>query len=104
MRVKKCLGSTREYKLAVRIVGKDIYIKNDVVELDIPLLLSRSSMKKADIRMDLENHTAIIMGKVVVLNITSYEHYCIPIDKTETVQTIEVKAVKLDAMNTKDLR
>jgi hypothetical protein len=46
--------------------------------------------------MDLENNTAVIMGKEVALNITSSGHYCIPIDKTETVH--EVHAVKLEEM------
>jgi hypothetical protein len=36
------------------------------------------------------------MGKEVALNITSSGHYCIPIDKTETVN--EVHAVKLEEM------
>ena len=57
------LRSTGEYKLPVQIVGKDIYIKIIVVEPDILLLLSRSSMKKAGIKMDFENVIAIIMGK-----------------------------------------
>ena len=43
-------------------------------------------------------------GKEVALNIISSGHYCIPIDKTEKVQTIEVNAVKLDEMNIKDLK
>ena len=93
-----------EYKLTIRIVEKDIHIKTDEVELDIPLMFSWSSMKKAGVKKDLENDIAIIIGKEVALNMTSSGHYCIPIDKTETVQTIEVNAVKLDEMNIKELK
>jgi hypothetical protein len=88
------LKSDGEYELPVCMVGKQVRVKTDVVESDIPLLLSRSAMKKAGIKMDLENDTAVIMGKEVALNITSSGHYCIPIDKTETVH--EVHAVKLE--------
>ena len=90
------LKSDGEYELPVCMVGKQVRVKTDVVESDIPLLLSRSAMKKAGVKMDLENNTAVIMGKEVTLNITSSGHYCIPIDKTETVH--EVHAVKLEEM------
>ena len=67
------------------IAGKEVTIKSDVVESDIPLLLSRIAMKKAAIKLDLETDTAVIMGKEVALNLTSSGHYCIPIDKSEEV-------------------
>jgi hypothetical protein len=92
------LKSDGEYELPVCMVGKQVRVKTDVVESDIPLLLSQSAMKKAGVKMDLENNTAIIMGKEVALNITSSGHYCIPIDKTETVHVNEVHAVKLEEM------
>ena len=70
----KKLRSAREYKLPVLTDRKDIYIKINVVESDILWLLSRSSMKKAGVKMNLVNDTAIIMWKVVALNITSSGH------------------------------
>lgn len=81
------MKSCGEYIIPVPMVGNNVTIRTDVVNSDIPLLLSRSSMKKAKIKMDLENDTAIILGKEVALNLTSSGHYCIPIDKTETVST-----------------
>ena len=45
------------------IAGKEVTIKTDVVESDIPLLLSRTAMKKAAIKLDLETDTAVIMEK-----------------------------------------
>ena len=79
-----CFKSKGEYSLPAVIAGKEVMIKTDVVESDIPLLLSRTAMKRAAIKMDLENDTATIMGKEVALNLTS-DHYCIPIDKSEEV-------------------
>ena len=80
-----CLKSKGEYSLPAVIAGKEVTIKTDVVESDIPLLLSRTAMKKAAIKLDLETDTAVIMGKEVALNLTSSGHYCIPIDKSEEV-------------------
>ena len=62
------------------IAGKEVTINTDVVEFDIPLLHSRTAMKKAGaIKMDLENDTATIMGNGVTLNFTNSGNYCIPI-------------------------
>ena len=93
------LKSEGEYTLPIRIVGNNVTVKTDVVDSDIPLLLSRSSMKKAKVKMDLENDTAVILGKDVALNLTSSGHYCIPIDKTETVEAHEVNSVKLEELS-----
>jgi hypothetical protein len=41
------LKSDGEYELPVCMVGKQVRVKTDVVESDIPLLLLRSAMKKA---------------------------------------------------------
>ena len=55
------LQSKGEYSLPVVIAGKEATIITDVVESDIPLLLSRTAMKKAAVKMDLEHDTATIM-------------------------------------------
>ena len=62
------LKTKSEYSLPSVIAGKEVTIKADVVESDIPLLLSRTAMKKAAIKMDFENDTAIMMGKGIALN------------------------------------
>ena len=80
-----CLKSKGEYSLPAVIAGKEVMIKTDVVESDIPLLLSWTAMKKAAIKMDLENDTATVMRKEVALNLTTSGDYCIQIDKSEEV-------------------
>ena len=76
-----CLKSKGEYCLPAFMAGLEVTIRTDVVDSDIPLLLSRSAMKRAGVKMDLESDTATILGKTVALNLTSSGHYCIPIDK-----------------------
>ena len=97
-----CLKSKGEYVIPAVIAGQEVTITTDVVDSDIPLLLSRTAMKKAALKMDLENDTAQIMGKDVSLNLTTSGHYCIPIDKYEEVPVESVCAVKLDTLNRDD--
>ena len=97
-----CLKSKGEYSIPAVVAGKAVTIKTDVVESDIPLLLSRTAMKKAAIKMDLENDTATIMGKEVALNLTTSGHYCIPIDKTVEVPVETVCAVNFENLNTQE--
>lgn len=56
-------------------------IQSDVVTSDITLLLSKDSMKKAKVKLDLENDCASIFGKEVQLQSTSSGHNCVPINQ-----------------------
>ena len=47
-------------------------------------------MKEAGVKLDLDKDTADIMGQNVALNFTISGHYCIPIDKSETVPVEEL--------------
>ena len=94
------LKSQGEYSIPAVIAGKEVTIKTDVVGSDIPLLLSRTAMKTASVKMDLEKDTATIFGKDIALNLTSSGHYCIPIDRTEKIPIKEVFSVNLEEMNT----
>ena len=69
-------------------------LRTDVVAADIPLLLSRKSMKTAGINIDLTSDTATIFGKSVMLNMTSSGHYCIPIHKAASITNMEDCSVK----------
>ena len=74
--------------------GKQVTIKTDVVNSDIPLLLSRMTMKQTGVKLDI----AEIFGQDVALTLTSSGHYCIPIDKTEKITVETVCAVNLNAI------
>ena len=76
------LRSDGEFCLPAEIAGKEVRIKTDVVQSDIPLLLSRKSMKTAGVKMDLENEPATIFGKEVTLNLTASGHYSVSINRS----------------------
>ena len=73
------LRSIGTYVLPVVIAGKEATIKTDVIESDIPLLLSKVAMKKAKMKIDLEKDVCEIFGKEVELMTTSSGHYCVPL-------------------------
>ena len=78
------LPSEGQYVLPAVIAGKKVTIKTDVVDSDIPLLLSKDAMKKACVKLDLETDTAEIMGTKINLNCTTSGHYCIPLDEEKS--------------------
>ena len=79
--------------------GRDVMIRTDVVDSDIPLLLSVKSMKNAKVKLDLEKDTAEILGENVSLNYTLSGHYCVPIDKLENITVEKVCAVGLHELD-----
>lgn len=58
-------------------------ISTEVVDCDIPLLLSKDSLKKANTVLDLQNDTATMFGKPINLEFTSSGHYCVSITKKD---------------------
>ena len=93
------LRSLAEYEIPAVLAGKEITIATDVVASDIPLLLSRTAMKNAKIKLDLVDDTAEIFGKSLALNMTTSGHYCVPIDKMDVLDVESVFAVDLGAMS-----
>ena len=63
------LESKGEYSLPAVIIRKDVTIKAGIVESHNSLILSRRAMKKAAIKMVLDNDHAIIMGRELALKL-----------------------------------
>ena len=84
MKAEKCLI------LPCVLAGTPISIRTDVVSSNIPLLLSRSSMKKAGMIIDLSCDQATVFGKQVQLGTTSMGHYILPIVFPLTKQRVEL--------------
>ena len=61
------------------IGGENINIQADVLNSDIPLLFSRSSMKKAEMKINFQNDTINAFGQNIPLVTTSSGHYAIPL-------------------------
>ena len=85
------LPSIQKVVIPAVLADKAIKIETDVVQSDIPLLLSLSSMKKAGLKLDLENDEAEVFNKKIALDYTPSGHYCVPLYKSD--KTVEVKVL-----------
>ena len=64
-------------------IGKeDIMIKSDVIDSDLPLLLSKSAMKKANVKIDFSNDVVNMLNQKINIVFTASGHYTVPISKT----------------------
>ena len=61
--------------------NQKVFIEASIVANEIPLLMSRSSMKKAQMIINFDDDVAQILRNQVKLNCTSTGHYCIPSTK-----------------------
>ena len=96
------LKSKASYTIPAVLAGQQVRIVTDVVDSDIPLLLSKDAMKRAKVKLDLENDTAEILGVDVALNHTASGHYCVSINRAGEVPVESVCAVKLDELDERE--
>ena len=90
--------SKGKVELPCEIAGKTVQITTDIVDSDIPLLLSKPAMKAAKVKLDLENDQAEFWGTTVDLDCTSSGHYCLPLMK----QHVEIDQCLLSVESKKD--
>ena len=67
--------------LPVEIVGLEGTIETEIVNEDVPLLISKESMKKIEMVINFANDEASILGKKTKLETTSSGHYILPLTR-----------------------
>ena len=78
----KIVASEKSVVIPCNIAGKNVSLKTDVVKSEIPLLLSKESMKAAESKIDFVNDRINIFGKDIHLHFTTSGHYAIPLNET----------------------
>ena len=71
--------STKTACIPAYVGPQKVYINTAVVNQDIPLLLSRLSMKKANMQINFEDDTAHALGHMTNLSITRNGQYILPL-------------------------
>ena len=74
------VASLRKVTLPCWIGNVRANVTTDVVTCNIPLLLSKRSMKKAEMCLDFGNDRVLIGGKQIDLQCTSSGHYILPLN------------------------
>ena len=90
------LPSLKKIIIRCYLASKRCMIKTDVVESYILLLLSKTAIKKAEIKLDVLNDKARIFGKEKYLENTSPGYYSIPLNEvTLSLNIVYLPIVKL---------
>ena len=89
------LGSKGSYKIPIKPIGVVVMIDVDIIDSDIPLLLSKKDMKKQEMVIFLMEDKVEIKGKEVPLKTTSAGHYILPLLEDQCLAIEEVFAIDL---------
>ena len=82
----KVVYSVKKVKIPAKIGNTKCNIETEVVPVNIPLLLSKTSLKRAGTVLDMENDSAVMFNQPVKLDFTSSGHYCVSIvDREDTI-------------------
>ena len=97
-------ASIKQAKVPARIGRKSIYVEIDAVTAEIPMLLSKNSMNRADAKLDFVNDKIEMLGEQIELKFTSSGHYMIDINpvKIENVKE-SISLFSLTEMTAKKL-
>ena len=71
--------SKKSARIPAYVGSKKVFINTDIVEKDIPLLLSKAFMKNANMILDFRYDTVDINGEIVPLQTTHSGHYILPL-------------------------
>ena len=93
----KCMTSLKCAIIPCVLAGKNIHIRTDVVDCNLPLLLSKASMKKAGMIIDTNTDTAMVFGCKVKLGTTSIGHYMLSIVHPPYDEKIEEILMNIDS-------
>ena len=77
--------SMKKVTLPIMIGDQPVDLETDVIETDIPILLSKSAMKKSSTILDFNQNTAYMFGQRQPLIKTTSGHYAIPIIKERSI-------------------
>ena len=82
------LNSNGLYKIPIRPAGKITMIEVDVIDSDIPLLLSKKEMQKHNVTIFMMEDKVSFQGKDILLRTTNAGHYILPLNNTSEVEDV----------------
>ena len=90
----KSVISEQCVSIPCKIAGVSVNVETDVVKSEIPLLLSKESMKKAGTKIDFVKDKINIFGKEIDLKFTSSGHYAIPLNEYQKSSELTIEEQK----------
>ena len=92
--------SSKRVTIPAKIGNKLCSIEAEVVPVEIPLLLSKTSLQRAGTILNLQEDTAVMFDQQIRLELTSNGHYCIDILKDYDADKNDILETSID---TKDI-
>ena len=65
--------------IPIRFGSQQLKLMTNVIDRDIPLLLSRESLKRASAEIDFKTDTVTVLGEKIDVSISKSGHLCIPL-------------------------
>ena len=81
----KLFPALQNVDIPISLGSRNVVLNTDIVASDISLLLSRKSMKKANMTIDFKNDHTVIFNQSIQLPVTKSGHYAIPINPYKTI-------------------
>ena len=78
------ITATESVTFPAKIGWEHINIQSDILDNDIPLLFSRSSVKKAEMKINFQNDSINAIREKILLITTTSSHYAIPLNICKT--------------------
>ncbi|KAL1281668.1 hypothetical protein QQF64_000471 [Cirrhinus molitorella] len=85
----RVVQSAQKVKIPAKIGQTNCHIETEVVPADIPLLLSKTSLKRVGAVLDLQNDKAIMFKHPVTLELTFSGHYCVNLQQKDLPCDVE---------------
>ena len=77
----KLIKSNKKVTIPTVIADQTVMLTTDVISNDLPLLLSKEAMKRANTQIDFASDKINILGRDVQVIFSTSGHYCIPIGR-----------------------
>ena len=99
----KPIKSNKTVTLPVQIGDIKAKITTDVIDYDIPLLLSKEAMKKASTKIDFSNDEINIFDQRIKPHITSSGHYCLKLKNDHDNPSQQYASISLICKDIKNI-
>ena len=78
-------NSLYKVKMPASIGSHEIQVETDVIDTNVPLLLSKKAMKTANTKINFKDDTVVMFGEKQTVILTKSGHYSVPLDNKHKI-------------------
>ena len=90
--------SEKKVKFPAVLGNKKVTIESDLIDCELPLLLSKESMKRAETKINFTNDQVTMLGQTLDLQFTTSGHYAVSLGRNEkkNIESVFLEIEELD--------